>query len=204
VTAPAPEDRRKRRRRWRYFVDRRLQLRYIGFIVGLEAVALAVIAWAVFVVVWKPFLDSLRWSDLGPNPHEVFASSVRQVTVTTLVLLVLFGVLCAAVGLVVSHGVAGPLVRLKRVVRTAAEDDAYNHRVHLRRGDSLIDFADEVNALLSRLEERQVEQRQLLDRVASAVGAVARALERGEAVTEEVLEQTQELEGLIARASVRS
>ena len=193
----------KRRLRWRYLVDRRLQFRYIGFLVGVEALALAVVAWAVFVVVWRPLLDRVRWSDLGPSPRVVFVESLRQASVTSLVLLVIFGVLLAAVGLVVSHGVAGPLVRLRRAVRTAAEEEDYNHRVRLRRGDCLVDFAEEINALLSRLEQRQREQRLLLGRVAEAVGAITSALERGEAVTQEVLEQTQELEGLLTRAAIK-
>ena len=202
--ANAADGARVRRWRRRYLVNRGLQLRYIGVIVALDAVVLAVIAWAVFVVIWKPLLDNIRWSTLGPNPQEVFAASVRQVTITTLALFVLFGVLCAAVGLLVSHGVAGPLVQMKRAVRAAARQERYDQRVRLRRGDSLHDFADELNDLLSSLEDRQREQREVLARVADVTGRLAASLERGDPVAQDVLDHAQELEGLVLRAAART
>lgn len=190
------------RRRRRYWVDPHLQVRYVGLIVGCEGLALAVIAWAVFVVIWQPLLEDLKWGALGHAPREVFAQSVQRVTITTLAVFVLFGVVCAALGLLASHAVAGPLVRLKRALRAAWQEERFDHRVRLRHSDGLHDFADELNALLDTLEERQRCERVLLERVGRVVGDLNRTLQRGEAVADDVLEETQELEGLIHRAAV--
>jgi methyl-accepting chemotaxis protein len=192
-----PDGRRPRRRYW---INPPLQLRYIGALVGVEALALAAVAWVLFATVWQPFIGGLDQTGAGAPAPGTLGASVRQVTVTTLALLVLFGVVCAAIGLVISHGVAGPLVQVKRAMHTAVEEDRFDHRVRLRRGDSLHDVADEVNLLLGHLEVRQREQRELLDRVAAAITSVSRALQSRGAVAEDVLEQTQELEGLVHRA----
>ena len=170
---------------------------------GLEALSLAVMAWAVFVAVWQPLLADARLGSPAAGAREAFAEGLRHVTVTTLALFVLFGAICAAVGLLVSHSVAGPLVQVKGALRTAALEGRYDHRVKLRRTDSLHDVADDVNDLLEDLEARQRHERELMERVAAAIANVSAALQRGESVAEDVLEQTQELEGLVHRAAVR-
>jgi nitrogen fixation/metabolism regulation signal transduction histidine kinase len=95
--------------------------------------------------------------------------SLMALLVVALVALVLF---VGAVGVVITHKVAGPIFKMKRQLREVG-DGRLRRPGKLRKGDELVDFFEAFEDMVDRLRDRQKAE-------ISRVDSVLIALERAE------------------------
>ena len=95
--------------------------------------------------------DGSSYWDLLENP--IVISGLTQIGLA----LVAFTLVTVATSIVLTHRVYGPLVSIRRLVRTLTTGD-FSARVHIRKHDDLHDLADELNALADSLEHRAAER----------------------------------------------
>jgi len=66
-------------------------------------------------------------------------------------------------GVRLSHRIAGPIVQIKRVIEQASKGE-YKSRIQLRSNDYLHEIGDELNLLLEKLENQQVDHTAILNK----------------------------------------
>ena len=151
-------------RRRHYLVKTRLQVRFItllllqmGFI--LASLALVVnshmslneqIAASVPLVEGRDRL--VLQSELGDVQATFYSRSLLMLAGTTVILI--------GFGLLASHRLAGPIVKLERYINAVADGDL-SQRIAFRRTDHLDEFADSLNDAIECLDQRQLRSREL-------------------------------------------
>lgn len=160
--------------RWRRrqtLVNPEHQLRFTSVLLAqMTAVMLAIAAFA--------FLESRRTMDLVlrhladfPLPsHELhlnnqaFLVKVILVVGVTAVVQILFGIYT-------SHKLAGPVLKMTRVLQMAASGE-YSARVSFRKGDQLEGLAAALNRMLASLSAQQARARAEVESIEQALAAL--------------------------------
>lgn len=136
---------RYRRRRW--IVNLPLQWRFVRallFVIGLMTTAAMI---AVYVAI-RVTLSSF---ELARDPVMIAIFSTMGWTIVIELLVLVPLVFC--MGILLSHKVAGPLVRIQAALKQM-ESGEYNIHIKLRKGDALVELAEMVNHLAESLRRR--------------------------------------------------
>lgn len=135
-------------KRRRLIVNPTFQYRFVGVmllsLLLLTAGALA----SVYLSLWV----TLRTFDVAQEPLAVAQLSMVGLLVT--VQLLVLAPVVIWIGIRLTHKVAGPLVRINAALQQMARGD-FHVRLKLRKGDSLIEVADAINALAETLRPRR-------------------------------------------------
>lgn len=134
-----------RRRQW--VVNPSYQYRLVGILLFVLFLMTAGALLSVYVALW------LTLHAFGLT-HDALAVSLLSTAglVTTFELLLVAPVI-VWVGLRLTHRVAGPLIRINAALQQMAHGD-FNVDLKLRKGDSLVEIAEAVNALAASLRAR--------------------------------------------------
>ncbi len=169
AAVPSARARNSRRKLTNYMLDPGLQFRLAGY---LAAVAVA-LSLALGVLVWRAYQEASKLVMLGdPHSDEVIAAMlaredrVRMMWMAAILVCVVLSLL--AMGVVVTHRIAGPELALARTCRAVADGSLARPRA-LRRGDLLVGLADELAAMVDALRARDEEEQA---RIAEAIGAL--------------------------------
>ncbi len=106
--------------------------------------------------------DGSSFWDLLDNP--IVLTGLMQIGFA----LVVFILITVVTSIVLTHRVYGPLVSIRRLVRSLAQGD-FSARVRIRKRDDLHDLADELNELAESLE-RSSTQPEIVDARQSGLG----------------------------------
>ena len=133
------------RRHW--LVNRPLQFRFVRAMLGILCVLTVIALGSVYLTLWS----ILHAFNLQHDPVSV----ALFVTISWSIALELLIVTPFVVwmGIILTHKVAGPLVRIHAGLAQLAQGN-YNVHINLRKGDSLTDLADAVNNLAGSLRSR--------------------------------------------------
>jgi methyl-accepting chemotaxis protein len=134
-------------RRRHYIVNRPLQYRFIGAMLGVLVVLTGIALGSVYLTLWA----TLRTFGLEHDPVTVALFSTVGWSLAFELLLVAPFVIW--MGVLLTHKVAGPLVRIHAVLARMTKGD-FNVQVKLRKRDALVELADAVNALALSLRQR--------------------------------------------------
>ncbi|MHC5066316.1 MAG: hypothetical protein ACYTG5_20350 [Planctomycetota bacterium] len=135
---------KQHQRRRQIVVNKKYQNRIVFAISWPPALCLILTAVALGIFCWKLSIEALEADAELPSLVPVF--------LTTIGFLVIASVFQYFNALKFSHRVAGPVVNIARILKDFRGGNL-SARVHLRRGDLVMDIADEVNGFLDWLED---------------------------------------------------
>lgn len=176
--------------RWRrrtFLVNRRMQFRFIFLLLLQMSIILTALGLLVHSHVARvgeialdvPMVDAPAHlaleNELIDNVHGFYVRSLGLLGATVL-LLVLFGLLA-------SHKLAGPVLKLERYLNAVADGD-YSQRIAFRRNDHLDELAQSVNRTAASFEDRRDRTRILAQQLALASGELGERGGHGRAVAE--------------------
>ncbi|MBK8231970.1 MAG: hypothetical protein IPK72_15615 [Candidatus Eisenbacteria bacterium] len=157
-------------RRRRFIVDPGLQFQLLAVSFGQVLFFGTVLSIGLFLPLVIQLLSgpltspaTVRAADYFLNLHNTFWAS----SVLALVAILLHGVM-------VSHRIAGPLHRMRRVMRSLREGRIPTP-IHLRAGDFLQADVDEVNLVLAELEARRLSDLTLAGSLENAIDRLGAA-----------------------------
>ena len=134
-------DRMKRRK---YFTNKPVQLRYMGFV----AIPLVVLLAALYYLIYySVFMEMLI-------PEAVAATLLPAMKKVNLVLLVALPIILFILlrkALMKSHRIYGPLPRIERDIEKVLSGD-YSIRIKARDDDDLREFIGKINLLVEKME----------------------------------------------------
>ena len=172
-----------RHKRRQILVDRQLQF-------GLS---MHLIGWLYFYVVAFAMIVNLPaiWAVVTePETESAFDTAVQHMqwfTQYTIVPLALTFVCVAAHAIVATHRIAGPIVRVKAVLREMSERRFPAAPVKLRDKDYFKDVAIEVDNLSAALRENAARERRMNQETAAGARDLLAAIEQGELTKNELL-----------------
>jgi len=170
AAAQGGEGTREKRRLRNYLLDAGLQLRFASYLVAIAAVVSTFLGWRL----WVSYREASRLVALGdPVADEAIAQllaredRVRMIWLAAGLAFVVLALLGFA--LVVTHKVAGPALVMGRACREVGEGRLSRPRP-LRRGDLLVNLADDVAAMVDALRVRELAEREALREAMAAMG----------------------------------
>lgn len=135
--------------RTRYFLARGFQLRYAGIILLVAFLAALLSGFTVFRTMGDILGDKLS----QVYPQGLFAAIFNKLASALIKNMMILAVLIFIFAIFVSHRIAGPIYRIKSVIRTIGEGKL-DTRIYLRKTDELHDLADELNKMQENLKSR--------------------------------------------------
>lgn len=171
--------------RSRYWIVPSIQGRFMAWLVAVSAIVATTVSLALMILVWMPLSHNLAWSSANVQPDELMSSMVRSVLLTTAILIVFFGLVALAAGLVVSHKVAGPIYRIGMVAGQVGQGQM-DKRIALRRGDYVRELADKLNTMLDQVETRFRAQQLALEAAQRNLTEIEAAVSAGRIKPEEM------------------
>lgn len=128
------------------FIKRNLQLRYMVLIVtcvlcGLAIMALELMATLNDLFDAYPVLMQPVYDEFIPIISDFFYK------------IAIYVLLVIVIAAIVSHKMAGPVYRFEQTCKAIAKGD-FSQRVHLRKGDRLMELQDEFNKMMDVVEHR--------------------------------------------------
>jgi nitrogen fixation/metabolism regulation signal transduction histidine kinase len=119
---------------------------------------------------------SRRADDLLRQANEI-ATQQQRILVGLVVLLVLLVIAIGFAGIVVTHRIAGPIFKMKRLLRQVGEGKLVV-RERLRKGDELVHFFGAFERMVDDLRARQLDEIEKVDRILTRLEESIRS-ERG-------------------------
>jgi len=184
ITSGAPAKRRMKN----YLIDRGFQLGWVIRAVVAATAIVSVMGWFLYRTVVaatdQMLADKLADVDLTEAAVRAFIEQAARDKTATLLMLVggllLLVLLLSLLTIVVTHKVAGPLYKMKKLL---AGIDGGNLQLwaRLRKGDELQDAFREIDEMLRRLREARLKDIEDLEAARADIGAAdgtRRAAER--------------------------
>ncbi len=161
-------------RRKQYFTDFSIQFRYLTWMCLMLLSFLGVAMGIVYFTGWSTLIE--RLSQVYPQGRliEILKIVYFRLFLGFLVLLPI----AFLVTLLISHTIAGPLVRIKRYLKLMAKGEFDLAPLVLRRYDELKEVAGLINQITAGLAPRHKERRGLIESLRSTVLALRSDLQR--------------------------
>lgn len=128
--------------RLKLWIDSEIQLRFVVYALVSLTVACAIVSITTFYTIWGDVSEKvLRSGEL----QQVYTASLHKFISINLVLLLMLALLATLGMMLLSHKVAGPAYRIKKILKDLQEGKKPTFT--LRKGDALKPMMDEVEKL---------------------------------------------------------
>jgi len=134
-------------RRRTVIVDRTFQFRFVGVLLALLFVLTFGALVSVYLALWYTLYTFELLND------SVTVSLFTTVGLMVALELLLIGPFVAWMGILLTHRVSGPLVRIQAALSQMREGQ-FDVHLTLRKGDALVELAESVNRLAASLRDR--------------------------------------------------
>lgn len=184
----------KKYRRRNYLINKNLQLRYMGMVAGLMVVISIGAGLLVYSTTWTVLIDRLGGKVVL---DEVFVDLNRIVLIRASLLILASMCLVAVITMFIIHRIAGPLFRVKRIMRQI-EEGILPQRVKFREGDELQDVAAAIDQAMCKIGEINERNLKVVEEASACVERVIEQLESGETEIRKPKEELQVLRKCLA------
>jgi len=142
-------------------IDRKFQYKYVFVLLSLLLISVFMVAFTTFYVIWNQVIDEFFFvPEAAKKLSHIFVSTTWMVAAASVIL----GVLSAMAGIFLSHKIAGPIYRVKKVAEQLKTGDL-SAVVRFRKGDDLQELADTLNDMIAGIKGMVSEDRKIIDRL---------------------------------------
>jgi methyl-accepting chemotaxis protein len=152
------------RRRTKFFIAKRFQIRYISLILFFMLMTALLTGYTVYYTAWVMFGEKLA----AVYPQGLLLEIVQKVNTVLFLRLVFLTPLVILIGLVLSNRIAGPIYRIHKYLDALCLGD-YSERLKLREKDELQDIAASANDLAAKLDDDKKKREAAIDNLARKV-----------------------------------
>jgi methyl-accepting chemotaxis protein len=141
----------KKYKRRQYIVDKGLQFRFVNILLLYMATFFLIVVAVIYFSGFRPLIIKLA----NVYPQAMLVAILNSVFLRLWIGFFLVAVVAVISAILVSHKIAGPLVRIKWALQQVI-DGNYNFSIRLRRRDQLKDVAGQINRLAETLKKKDV------------------------------------------------
>lgn len=146
--SPAPKAKFQRRT---IFIKKKQQLHYMVLIIASVLAGLLIMAFELAFTLNEIF-------DQYPVLLQPIYDNFPSIAYGFIYKLILYLMLVVLISAILSHRMAGPVYRFEQTCKAVAKGD-FSQRVHLRKGDQLMELQDEFNKMMDRVEAEIKKQK---------------------------------------------
>jgi len=131
-------------RRRRYLVKKKLQFKYLLFVLLAMLIPTIVVGAALYYLIWETIAAEIA------VPEAIAAALVPALEKVNVILIISVPLVFAVIllfSVFISHRIAGPVYRLEKEMKKIADGD-YLRRIKLRSNDELQEIAEGINSVL--------------------------------------------------------
>lgn len=143
-------------RRTQVLTDRSLQAKYVATVLGFMVAVLVLAAAIIYVTGWSHLVERLA----NVYPQGRLQEVLKIVYLRLLLGFLLLAPIAVYAAVLVSHRIAGPLVRIRRYLRLMARGEFDLAPLELRPYDELKDIAQLINEILAQVRGKPGGARQ--------------------------------------------
>ncbi|HRY30414.1 MAG TPA: methyl-accepting chemotaxis protein [Elusimicrobiota bacterium] len=162
-------------------IKKALQAKFILLVMASVFFAVCLVGWEIYYTFGRDIVRDL----MDPGLYELFQQLSRVLVAKIAIYMAVVGI----VAVFLSHKLAGPIYRFEKSAHVLGGGDL-THRVHLRKGDELMDLQDEFNSMAEALHVRVAKDRQLAQRIAGQM----QDLTKGKDISPDLARRLKELE----------
>lgn len=138
-------------RRIRYLVKRKLQFKYMLFLLFAMLIPTVICTGALYYFMWQTIAAEVA---LPETIALYLIPALEKVNLVLFISLPIVFFIMLLSSIYISHRIAGPLYRFENELKEIIKGD-YSRRIKLRAKDELQEIADGINQLLDRVEKKQ-------------------------------------------------
>ncbi len=158
----------------KYIVNKELQF-HIAIVMIMEIVLIAVVM-STIIICLNDYYQEIFQYIAGPTELRTPLQEINKPVWYFMLGSVSFSlVVFALVGIFLSHKIAGPLYRLKRVMIDIGKG-RLPREVKFRKGDHMHDMADALNEMVQGLKDRDKQTRETIDKMESLISELTSVL----------------------------
>lgn len=135
-------------RRINYFIKKKLQFKYMLFVLLAMLIPTAVCGMALYYLIWQTVAAEIA------VPEAIAANLIPALDKVNIILLVTLPVIflmMLLLSIYISHKIAGPVYRVEKDLKEIIKGD-YSRRIKLRSQDELQEIAEGINLLLDKIQ----------------------------------------------------
>lgn len=159
-------------KRTRYLIQAKFQLKYVGLILLLMYITAFVCSCIVYYTLMILMGEKLA----SVYPQGRLVSIISTINLRMLLSLFVITPIVTAIGIYLSHKIAGPIYRMETFMGEMAAGNL-SMRMTLRKGDELIKLADKINLLNDSLKTTIGSQKSSMDKVVAELGELKRMVD---------------------------
>lgn len=144
-----------------------LQLKYVGLILAISFGVAALCAYVVYYSSMVTMGEKLA----RVYPQGMLVRIVNTVNLRILMSLIMVSPLIAIAGILLSHRIAGPLVRMEGFIKGMATGD-FSSRLTLRKKDELRNLANYLNILSEKMKKDAREEKEAINALLGEIGSL--------------------------------
>lgn len=126
------------------FIKKNLQIRYMMLMIMSVLCGLAIMTFELTATLNELF-------DKHPVLVQPIYDQFLPVAASFFYKIAIYLLFVVIISAILSHKMAGPVYRFEQTCKAIAKGD-YSQRVHLRKGDQLMELQDEFNKMMDRIE----------------------------------------------------
>jgi signal transduction histidine kinase len=152
-------------KRTKYLVSTKFQLRYVGIILLLMLVTALICSYIIYYTVMVLMGEKL--SNVYPQGRLI--AIINDLNLKILFSLLLITPIVTAIGIYLSHKIAGPIYRIDKFLDDMVLGNLVS-RIVLRKGDELMSVADKINILNDSLRATIGNQKSGMTKIVAELG----------------------------------
>lgn len=139
-----------RERRKKYIVKKKLQYKYLLFVLMAMLIPTLVCGGTLYYFIWQTVADEIA---IPEAIAENLIPALNRVNATIFIVMPLVILLMLVLSVLISHRIAGPVYRLEKELEEINKEEDYTRRIKFRSKDELQEIADGINKLLDNINK---------------------------------------------------
>lgn len=153
----SPSASRDRRTLGGLFVNKQLLKRYVLLVVAITMISSCLIGFVIHQTI-KQSLETETMRGGKVSVYEVLMDVNSSLLIRVFLILFVSVLVTGVAGILFLHRIAGPLYRIRGVLKSLGDGKIPEKDIKLREGDFFIEVVDELNRVLKRLRDEKKSQ----------------------------------------------
>ena len=178
-----------------FIVNKKYQYRYLFIIISTMLISVASVYFTTFYVIWNKVIDEFFYV---PEAAKKLAGIFVQTSQLLVIPIVLLAAIFTAVGIILSHKVAGPIFRVERVAQELSKGNL-DIKVKFRKGDELHELADSLNSMIDGIKSIVREDKDITQKLIRISDKLNEDVNKDKGLKKDVKDAVEELQLIVGK-----
>ncbi|MBN2754038.1 MAG: methyl-accepting chemotaxis protein [Candidatus Goldbacteria bacterium] len=176
-----------------YIVDKKFQYKFVLMLLFFILITVFTVSFTTFYVIWQNVIEEFFFV---PEASKKLGDIYIKTTELLILPLIVLSVVSCIAGILISHRIAGPVYRMKKVAEEIAKGNLCVS-VKFRKSDELHGLADSMNAMIAGVRNLVKEDRNTINKIMAVSDKLTKDIKKHKGLKAEVKKTINELNSII-------